>query len=47
MVSLLVICLFLVGCGQPVQVEDPTKIDVDTTIGSLVEVYSFGSIPVN
>ena len=44
---LLAICLFIIGCGQPVQVEELTKIDVDTTIGSLVEVYSFGSIPVS
>ncbi len=47
MVCLLVICLFIIGCGQPVQVEEPTKIDVDTTIGSLAEVFSFESIPVS
>jgi len=47
MVCLLVICLFIIGCGQRVQVEEPTTIDVDTTIGSLAEVFSFESIPVS
>jgi flagellar basal body P-ring protein FlgI len=47
MVCLFVICLFIIGCGKPVQVEEPTKIGVDTTIGSLAEVFSFESIPVS
>ena len=47
MVCFSVGCLFIIGCGEPVQVEEPTKIGVDTTIGSLAEVFSFESIPVN
>jgi len=46
MVCLLVVCLFIIGCKQPVEVEEPTTINADTTIGSLAEVFSFESIPV-
>ncbi|MHC4395007.1 MAG: flagellar basal body P-ring protein FlgI [Planctomycetota bacterium] len=46
-ISILIICSFITGCEQPVQVEEaPTKIDSDTTIGSLTEMFSVEPIPV-
>ena len=48
--TLLIVC-FVASCGEPVRtVEQPAelvpKIDLGTTIGSLVEVFSVESIPV-
>ena len=47
----LVVGLFIVGCGKPVtpskKSEEPaTRIDLDTTIGSLAEVFSIDTIAV-
>jgi len=45
--SILVIGFFIAGCGGPAgQKEAETTIDVNSTIGSLAEVFSLGSIPV-
>ena len=50
-ISALLIGFFIVGCGEPVRTGEESKelapeIDLGTTIGSLTEVFSLESIPV-
>ncbi|MFZ0035056.1 MAG: flagellar basal body P-ring protein FlgI [Sedimentisphaerales bacterium] len=50
-VSILLVVLFTTGCGKPAKTgkepnEPVAKIDLGATIGSLAEVFSFESIPV-
>jgi hypothetical protein len=50
-VSILIVVFFIGGCGKPAKTgkepnEPAPAIDLDATIGSLAEVFSFESIPV-
>ena len=50
-VSILIVVFFIGGCGKPAKTgkepnEPAAKIDLGATIGSLAEVFSFESIPV-